>query len=74
MNSVEEAAIPTIYITPEDGFSYASFEAVGYDLRSVNLNLLVERVLACFDPKEFSVAVHADVAAKCLELNCALGG
>lgn len=73
MNSIEGGAISTIHITPEDGFSYASFEAVGYDLRTVNLNQLVERVLACFKPSEFSIAVHADVASKCLELNCSLG-
>jgi S-adenosylmethionine decarboxylase len=73
MNSVEGPAISTIHITPEDGFSYASFEAVGYDLRTVNLKQLVERVLACFEPSEFSIAVHADVATKCLELNCSVG-
>ncbi|GAB4840211.1 S-adenosylmethionine decarboxylase proenzyme 2 [Ancistrocladus abbreviatus] len=72
MNAVEGAAISTIHITPEDGFSYASFEAVGYDPHTINLNQLVERVLACFLPSEFSVAVHAEAAAKTWEFNCAL--
>ncbi|GAB4828965.1 hypothetical protein Ancab_018625 [Ancistrocladus abbreviatus] len=72
MNAIEGAAISTIHITPEDGFSYASFEAVGYDPQTVNLNQLVERVLNCFLPSEFSIAVHADVAAKILEFNCLL--
>jgi len=63
MNSIEEAAISTIHVTPEDGFSYASFEAAGYDLNDVNLSQLIERVLACFRPKEFSIAVHADFGA-----------
>jgi len=63
MNSIEEAAISTIHVTPEDGFSYASFEAAGYNLKDVNLSLLIERVLACFRPKEFSIAVHADIGA-----------
>ncbi|KAI4357917.1 hypothetical protein L6164_001833 [Bauhinia variegata] len=72
MNSVEEAAVSTIHVTPEEGFSYASFETVGYDLKVVNLNQLVERVLACFEPKEFSIAVHADVASKAYEQNCLL--
>jgi len=63
MNSIEEAAISTIHVTPEDGFSYASFEAAGYDLNDVNLSQLIERVLACFRPKEFSIAVHADYGA-----------
>lgn len=63
MNSIEGAAISTIHVTPEDGFSYASFEAAGYDLiKDVSLGQLVDRVLACFQPTEFSIAVHADVA------------
>ncbi|KAJ6290558.1 hypothetical protein OIU78_026323 [Salix suchowensis] len=32
------SAISTIHVTPEDGFSYASFEAVGYDLQDLNLS------------------------------------
>ncbi|PON47698.1 S-adenosylmethionine decarboxylase, conserved site [Trema orientale] len=68
MNSIEGAAISTIHVTPEDGFSYASFETVGYDL--VNFNQLVERVLACFQPREFSTAVHADVAVSSLDKTC----
>lgn len=67
MNGIEGAAVSTIHVTPEDGFSYASFEAVGYDLKEVNLNQLVERVLACFQPSEFTIAVHADVACGSLE-------
>ncbi|KAK7338800.1 hypothetical protein VNO77_19432 [Canavalia gladiata] len=59
-NSVERAAVSTIHVTPEDGFSYASFETLGYDLKAMNLNELVERVLACFQPTEFFVAVHVD--------------
>lgn len=72
MNGIEGAAISTIHVTPEDGFSYASFEAVGYDLKDVNLNQLVKRVLACFQPSEFSIAVHADVACRSLEQNRSL--
>ncbi|XP_031387635.1 S-adenosylmethionine decarboxylase proenzyme-like [Punica granatum] len=62
MNAIEGPAISTIHVTPEDGFSYASFEAVGYDLRGLSLNQLIERVLACFKPKEFSVSVQSDAA------------
>ncbi|KAL3831126.1 hypothetical protein ACJIZ3_019928 [Penstemon smallii] len=64
MNAIEEAAISTIHVTPEDGFSYASFEAAGYDFKVVNLGMLIKRVLTCFQPKEFSVSVHADFGAK----------
>lgn len=70
MNAIEGAAVSTIHITPEDGFSYASFETVGYDLKDVKFEQLIARVLACFQPREFSIAVHADVACGSLEENC----
>ncbi|KAL2895954.1 S-adenosylmethionine decarboxylase proenzyme [Bienertia sinuspersici] len=60
MNSVEGDAISTIHVTPEDGFSYASFEAAGYDLKEISLQQLVERVLFCFQPNEFSLAIHCE--------------
>lgn len=60
MNAIEGGSISTIHVTPEDGFSYASFEAMGYNLKTLNLNDILERVLACFEPNEFSVAVHVD--------------
>ena len=72
MNSVEGAAVSTIHVTPEDGFSYASFETVGYDFKVVNLNEMVKRVLACFLPTEFSVAVHVDGASKLFDQTCFL--
>lgn len=72
MNSIEGAALSTIHVTPEDGFSYASFEAVGYDLKSLSLGALVKRVLACFQPDEFSIALHADVDLDLLENTCSL--
>ncbi|KAF2313722.1 hypothetical protein GH714_012963 [Hevea brasiliensis] len=61
MNAIEGDAISTIHITPEDGFSYASFEAVGYNFEDMNLTQLLERVLACFEPTEFSIALHSEV-------------
>lgn len=61
MNGIEGGAISTIHVTPEDGFSYASFEAVGYDYEHIDLSELVERVLACFHPSEFSVALHSNM-------------
>lgn len=72
MNAVEGSAISTIHITPEDGFSYASFEAAGYDPDAINLDQLVARVLSCFQPNEFSVALQADVASKVLEQTSSL--
>ncbi|XP_028778053.1 S-adenosylmethionine decarboxylase proenzyme [Neltuma alba] len=61
MNAIEDNAISTIHVTPEDGFSYASFEAVGYDFDEKSLIGLVGRVLACFEPAEFSLALHTDM-------------
>ncbi|XP_074331870.1 S-adenosylmethionine decarboxylase proenzyme-like [Apium graveolens] len=58
MNAIEGDAISTIHVTPEDAFSYASFEAVGYDLKVMKFNHLLDRVLTCFQPNEFSVALH----------------
>lgn len=72
MNSVEGAAVSTIHVTPEDGFSYASFETCGYNLELMNLNQLVERVLTCFQPNEFLIAVHVDVVSNSFEKNCLL--
>lgn len=72
MNAVEGAAISTIHVTPEEGFSYASFESVGYDPKVVKLGPLVERVLLCFQPNEFSIAVHADVDVELLEKTCSV--
>ncbi|CAG7875003.1 unnamed protein product [Brassica rapa] len=61
MNSIEGDAISTIHVTPEDGFIYASFEAVGYDFNTIDLSQLVTRVLSCFEPKQIFVVVHSSV-------------
>ncbi|XP_039048188.1 S-adenosylmethionine decarboxylase proenzyme-like [Hibiscus syriacus] len=76
MNSIENDAISTIHITPEDNFSYASFEASGYDLETLNSTQLVERVLACFKPSEFSVSVHVNVNGDDLGcgISCSVNG
>ncbi|KAK4373285.1 hypothetical protein RND71_008669 [Anisodus tanguticus] len=67
MNSIEGADLSTIHVTPEDGFSYASLEAVEYYLKCTSLGSLVERVLACIQPDEFSIALHVAVACKLLQ-------
>ncbi|KAL1828875.1 hypothetical protein ACET3Z_007287 [Daucus carota] len=72
MNAIEGNAISTIHITPEDGFSYASFEAAGYDPKDVDLSQLVSRVLRCFEPSEFSIALHADISSSSLEKTSSL--
>ncbi|XVE71699.1 hypothetical protein DITRI_Ditri10aG0172600 [Diplodiscus trichospermus] len=58
MNGIDNGfAYSTVHVTPEDGFSYASYEAMGLDTEAVKLEPLVKRVLTCFCPNEFSVAV-----------------
>ncbi|KAJ8751097.1 hypothetical protein K2173_016278 [Erythroxylum novogranatense] len=57
MNGIEGASLSSVHVTPEEGFSYASYEAVGFDFTEVKLKTMVKRALKCFGPKEFSVAV-----------------
>lgn len=57
MNGIEGSSYSTVHVTPEDGFSYASYEAMGFDPEAIGFEPLVKRVLKCFGPAEFSVAV-----------------
>ncbi|KAM0842020.1 hypothetical protein ACQ4PT_058631 [Festuca glaucescens] len=57
MNAIHGSAFSTIHVTPEDGFSYASYEVMGLDPASMSYGELVKRVLRSFGPQEFSVAV-----------------
>ncbi|WOL19680.1 S-adenosylmethionine decarboxylase 2 [Canna indica] len=57
MNGIHGRAFSTIHVTPEDGFSYASYEAMGFDPMSLDHQDLIDKVLKCFDPSEFSLAV-----------------
>jgi len=57
MNAVHGPALSTIHVTPEDGFSYASYEVMGFNPGSFSYGDLVKRVLRCFGPTEFSVTV-----------------
>ncbi|KDP38736.1 hypothetical protein JCGZ_04089 [Jatropha curcas] len=57
MNGIEGTAFSTVHVTPEDGFSYASYEVMGLEPSQVKLTTLVKRVVNCFGPSEFSIAV-----------------
>ncbi|KAJ7552709.1 hypothetical protein O6H91_06G066100 [Diphasiastrum complanatum] len=58
MNSIEGSAHSTIHVTPEEGFSYASFEAMGYSPDMIDLDVLVDRVTSCFKPACFSLSIY----------------
>ncbi|KAJ4709475.1 S-adenosylmethionine decarboxylase proenzyme [Melia azedarach] len=64
MNGVDGSAFSTVHVTPEDGFSYASYEAMGFDAGLVRFESVVKRVLNCFSPREFSVAITCDGGTK----------
>ncbi|CAL9127314.1 unnamed protein product [Musa textilis] len=57
MNGIHGPALSTIHVTPEEGFSYASYEAMGFNPSSLVYSGLIEKVLKCFGPSEFSTAV-----------------
>ncbi|CAA7390614.1 unnamed protein product [Spirodela intermedia] len=57
MNGITGRALSTIHVTPEDGFSYASYETMGFDPSALDYQALVQRVLKCFAPDNFSLAV-----------------
>ncbi|KAJ8428291.1 hypothetical protein Cgig2_027423 [Carnegiea gigantea] len=60
MNSTGGGAISTIHVAPEGRFSCARFEASGYDVKALNLERLIERVLTGFQSMEFSATIHSD--------------
>ncbi|CAK9325733.1 unnamed protein product [Citrullus colocynthis] len=64
MNGIEGAAYSTVHVTPEDGFSYASYEAMGFDATEMPFSQLVNRALRCFSPTEFSIAATCGGASR----------
>ncbi len=65
MNSMEGAGFSTIHITPEDGFSYASFEISNYATSSLDINQLVATVVDIFNPGKMTVALTVDTNLPC---------
>ncbi|KAK6134186.1 hypothetical protein DH2020_032076 [Rehmannia glutinosa] len=76
MNAIEGSAISTIHVTPEDGFSYASFEAVGYDFKQVGLTPIFERVLRLPGSEVFTwrCIVHVEKKSLIRNLDMRRGG
>ncbi|XP_031285063.1 S-adenosylmethionine decarboxylase proenzyme-like [Pistacia vera] len=71
MNGIDGAACSTVHVTPEDGFSYASYEAMGFDPWFVRFEPLVKKVLSCFHPRDFSVAVTCNSGTQWWAMECA---
>ncbi|KAL3132948.1 Mitochondrial 2-oxoadipate and 2-oxoglutarate transporter [Trebouxia sp. C0009 RCD-2024] len=65
MNSMEGAGFSTIHITPEEGFSYASFEISNYATASLDINQLVSTVVDIFNPGKMTVALTVDTNLPC---------
>ena len=65
MNSMEGAGFSTIHITPEEGFSYASFEISNYATTSLDINQLVSTVVDIFNPGKMTVALTVDTNLPC---------
>lgn len=57
MNGINDGALSTIHVTPENGFSYASYEVMGFEPCKIDAATLVSRVLGCFGPSSFSIAI-----------------
>lgn len=60
MNGIIEGEYSTIHITPEDGFSYASFELCGYNPATVSPADLVARCVSVFAPSSVAIALSTD--------------
>lgn len=59
MNGIQGSSVYTIHVTPEDAFSFASFEAYRYEFKGKgDFNQVVKKVLDCFGPSQFIVTVH----------------
>ena len=53
MNGQEGSTFSTVHITPEAGFSYASFEISCFEAGSVNVQEIVTKLATIFRPGEF---------------------
>lgn len=66
MNGLKGRYYSTIHITPEEQFSYVSFET---NLPVQSYDIIIEKVLSIFKPSAFIISVFADSLALCGESN-----
>lgn len=70
MNTIEGHVVSTIHVSPQEESSYASFEAMGYDLSTQEkLSLVIEQVLDCFKPNQLTLAIYSSVPLGDFDLN-----
>lgn len=60
MNGINSAEFSTIHVTPEDGFSYASFEVCGEHVSAGAVSDYVAKTLRTFRPENISVAFSVE--------------
>ncbi|KAF5196046.1 S-adenosylmethionine decarboxylase proenzyme [Thalictrum thalictroides] len=56
MNGVNGVHYSTIHVTPEDGYSYASFELMGFTDDSDDIDRILNKVVQIFRPSTMSVS------------------
>ena len=60
MNGTDNAEFSTIHVTPEDGFSYASFEVCGANVSAGAVTEYVAKTLRTFRPERVTVAFSVE--------------
>ncbi|KAI3908537.1 hypothetical protein MKX01_009339 [Papaver californicum] len=67
MNGLDSSCYSTIHVTPEDGFSYASFECVGFiDDYNKSIQEILKRVVQIFRPGVMSVSTTSSSPSQCM--------
>lgn len=62
MNGMAHKEFSTVHITPEEGFSYASFELCGHNPAAIRVEDLLSKCAIAFGPRSISVAVTIERA------------
>lgn len=69
MNGIQGDSVYTIHVTPEDEFSFASFETYRCKFKGKDdFNHVVKKVLDCFGPACFIVTVHSSSTMELFDL------
>nr|XP_043613234.1 S-adenosylmethionine decarboxylase proenzyme 4 [Erigeron canadensis] len=75
MNGLDGHRYSTIHVTPEDGFSYASFECVVDSIQNNDDDIMadmVKKAVKVFGPRTVSVATTSATTETCMRINAVL--